>query len=152
MILALLPVRVHPQHESCCPFLCWRIHSKCFMLHYTAGRSWGSGHLSCEMKLDLMESWVNRPLISPTLWPPRMCCCGVSSSVLEGCLVCSGRKGISTANNSLPGGGRAYGMKLLPNAKLVAFRLATFTSCCAAGRISRKRWMTDKRGCSLSCL
>lgn len=42
---------------------------------------------------------------------------------LPGSLVCSGRKGISTANSLLPGCGRAYEMTLLtsvPNAGRVA--------------------------------
>lgn len=56
MIPASLPVRVHPWHESCCPFLLWQIHNECSMLHYAAGTSWGSGPLNYEMELVLWRA------------------------------------------------------------------------------------------------
>ena len=80
MIPASLPVRVHPRHESCCPFLCWQIYSECFMLHYTAGRSWGSGHLNYEMKLDLQRV---EPIGLCNLNPPASPRC---SAVVSLCL------------------------------------------------------------------
>lgn len=52
------------------------------------------------------------------------------------------QEGNSTVDSSFPGSGRACDIKLLPNARLVAwytFKLTNFIRWCTVGRVSRKR-------------
>lgn len=134
MIPDSLPVRIYPQHKSCCPFLCWQIHCECFMLPYAAG--------GVESQDTWIEKWrwtygdLNQ--IS-TLQPPKDALLGCP---LPGGLVCWGRRLI--AHSSLLGDDRAYDMKLLPNARLMAWDIAKLTNFISWSTIGRKRWLVKE--------
>lgn len=82
---------------------------------------------------EFTERWVKSQLSSLL----KMHCWGVlylGTRLLR-------KEGHSTANNSLPGGGRAYGVKLLPNAGLVVWDIVKFTNFIGWSTIGRKRWL-----------